>query len=79
MALVLEVPVEDVEPVVDAPVEDMVPLVEEPVDVVVSLVVVLVVDVESVVVGPPVAPVPAVTLVESILLYEGLEGTRTLM
>ena len=53
----LEVPVEDVEPVVDAPVEDVVPLV-----------VVLVVGVESVVVEPPVAPVPAVTLVESILL-----------
>ena len=63
---------------VDVPEGDVVPLVEEPVDAVVSLVVVLVV-VESVVVEPPVAPVPAVTLVESILLYEGLEGTRTLM
>lgn len=74
----VEVPLEDVEPVVDVPEGDVVPLVEEPVDAVVSLVVVLVV-VESVAAGPPVAPVPAVTLVESILLYEGLEGTRTLM
>ena len=52
----------------EAPVEDVVPLVDDPVA-----------DVESVAAGPPVAPVPAVTLLESIFLYEGLEGTRTLM